>query len=86
MWRALIEPALLFAAPFLFYAVAQLLRRRWPFVAAFWSRRIVSTLAVIGLAAAIVGVAMLGLSTRNTGRYVPAHMDESGRLAPGRFE
>lgn len=85
MWRVLIEPALLFATPFAAYVLFHILRRRWPFVAEFWSKGIVSWLAIGGLAAAIFGMVLLGLSTRNQGVYVPAHM-ENGRLAPGRFE
>jgi len=42
-------------------------------------------LTIAGLVVAIVGMIMLGLSTRNQGAYVPAHI-EDGRLAPGRFQ
>jgi hypothetical protein len=85
MWRAILEPVLLFSIPFAAYALFHLLQRRWPFIAELWTRGVVSTLAIVGLAAAIGGMALLGLSTRNQGTYIPAHI-ENGRLVPGRFE
>lgn len=86
MWRIIIQPALLFATPFLLYALSLLARRRYPFVAELWSRGVVSTLTIAGLATAIVGIFAFGLfSPRNQGVYVPAHI-EDGRLAPGRFQ
>lgn len=86
MWRAILEPALLFATPFVVYALFQLAQRRWPFVSELWSRGVVSTLTIAGLVTAIVGMVALGLlSSRNLGAYVPAHI-ENGRLAPGRFQ
>jgi hypothetical protein len=85
MWRAILEPALLFATPFVLYALFHAAQRRWPFVAELWSRGTISTLTIAGLVVAIVGMVMFGLSTRNQGAYVPAHI-EDGRLAPGRFQ
>jgi Family of unknown function (DUF6111) len=85
MWRAILEPALLFATPFVLYALFHLAQRRWPFVSELWTRGVVSTLTIAGLVIAIVGILMLGLSERNQGAYVPAHI-ENGRLAPGRFQ
>jgi hypothetical protein len=86
MWRAIIEPALLFATPFALYALFHVAQRRWPFVAELWSRGTVSTLTIAGLVTAILGMVALGLlSSRNQGAYVPAHI-ENGRLAPGRFQ
>jgi hypothetical protein len=85
MWRAILQPALLFATPFVVYALFHLAQRRWPFVAELWSRGVVSTLTIVGLVTAIVGMLAFGLfSSRNLGAYVPAHI-EDGRLAPGRF-
>ena len=85
MWRAILEPALLFATPFVLYALFHLAQRRWPFVSELWTRGVVSTLTIAGLVIAIVGILMLGLSERNQGAYVPAHI-ENGRLAPGHFQ
>lgn len=86
MWRVVIQPALLFATPFALYALYLLTRRRYPFVAELWSRNVVSTLTIAGLAVAVAGFFLFGLlSPRNQGAYVPAHI-EDGRLAPGRFQ
>jgi hypothetical protein len=85
MWRAYLETALLFALPFVLYALFHLLLLRWPFVASLWTRGRVSSLAIAGLALAIIGMLALGLGPREKGAYVPAHI-ENGRLAPGHFE
>lgn len=85
MWRAIVEPLLLFATPFVVYALFHLLQRRWPFVAELWSRGVVSTLAIAGLVVAIAGMVLLGLTGLHQGAYVPAHV-EDGKLKPGRFQ
>ncbi len=85
MWRVIVEIGLLFLAPFAVYAIFHLAQRRWPFVAELWRGRVVSLLTIAGLVAAIVGVVLLGVSERNQGAYVPAHV-ENGKLQPGRFE
>ena len=85
MWRAILETILLFSLPFALYAAFHLALLRWPFVSEPWSRGVVSTLAIAGLLVAVIGLLAIGLSTRNLGTYVPAHI-ENGRLAPGRFE
>ncbi len=85
MWRAIIEPALLFLAPFVAYALFHLLQRRWPFVGELWRGRVLSRLVVAGLIVAIAGVVFLGPTHLQQGAYVPAHI-EDGRLQPGRFE
>ena len=85
MWRAIIEPALLFLAPFGAYALFHLLQRRWPFVAELWRGRVVSWLVVAGLVVAIAGVVALGQVRLKQGVWIPAHV-ENGKLQPGRFE
>ena len=85
MWRAYLDTILLFALPFVLYAVFHLLLLRWPFVASLWTRGRVSSLAIAGLVLAVIGILSLGLGSRETGAYVPAHI-ENGRLAPGHFE
>jgi len=85
MWRAIIEPALLFLAPFGAYALFHLLQRRWPFVAELWRGRVVSWLVVAGLVVAITGVVALGQLRLQQGVWFPAHV-ENGKLQPGRFE
>lgn len=85
MWRAIVETALLFLTPFLAYTLFHAVQRRWPFVAELWHRRIVSVLAIAGLLTAIAGMLALGLTERQQGAYVPAHV-EKGRLVPGQFQ
>ncbi|ARN83048.1 DUF6111 family protein [Methylocystis bryophila] len=86
MWRAFLETAFLFALPFILYAAFHLLFLRWPFVASLWTPGRISSLAIAGLALAVIGMLALGvLGPRERGAYVPAHI-ENGRLAPGRFE
>ncbi len=85
MWRAYLETALLFAFPFFLYTLFHLMLLRWPFVSSLWTRGRVSSLAIAGLALAIIGMLALGLGPREQGAYVPAHI-ENGRLLPGHFE
>jgi len=85
MWRAYLETAILFALPFFLYAAFHLMLLRWPFVASLWTRGRVSSLAIAGLALAVIGMLALGLGPREKGTYVPAHI-ENGRLVPGHFE
>lgn len=86
MWRAILEPAVLFITPFAAYALFHLLQRRWPFVGELWSPGVLSTLTIVGLIVAIAGMVALALYfPKNQGEYVPAHI-ENGRLAPGRFQ
>jgi hypothetical protein len=85
MWRAFLETALLFLTPFLAYTLFHAAQRRWPFVADLWHRRIVSSLTIAGLLTAVAGMLALGLTERQQGAYVPAHV-ENGKLVPGRFQ
>ncbi|WP_424362461.1 DUF6111 family protein [Methylocystis parvus] len=85
MWRAIVETALLFLTPFLAYTLFHAAQRRWPFVAELWHKRIVVALTIAGLLTAIGGMLALGLTERQQGAYVPAHV-ENGRLVPGRFQ
>jgi hypothetical protein len=85
MWRIALQTALLFLTPFLAYVGFQLLQRRWPFVAELWRGRVLPLLTIAGLLTAIAGVLTLGLTRREQGAYVPAHV-ENGRLVPGEFK
>ncbi|MGO9673248.1 MAG: DUF6111 family protein [Methylocella sp.] len=86
MWRAILEPALLFGSPFAAYAIYLALRLKYPFEMEHWSRSAVSTLALAGLAIAVAGVFAFGIfSPRGQGAYVPAHV-EDGRIVPGRIQ
>jgi hypothetical protein len=85
MWRA-IESLLLFLSPFVLYAVLLLLRRNRPFAEYYWRVQTISSLALAGLAVAVAGLFLFGLTAeRHGGAYVPAHI-ENGKLVPGRME
>jgi hypothetical protein len=86
MWRAIIEPVLLFFSPFIAYALYLALRRKYPFALEHWTKTSVSSLALAGLAVAAGGMLAFGiLAPRHKGAYVPAHI-EDGRLVPGRLQ
>jgi len=86
MWRVLWRPALLFLLPFIAYAVLLVLRRTTPFASRNWSQGTVSTLTLVGLLAAVIGMLAFGIfAERHLGAYVPAHI-ENGVLVPGHME
>jgi len=86
MWRAMLEPALFFLAPFLAYAALLVLRRNAVFIGDSWGRGTVSLLTLAGLAAAVAWMVYFGFKAeRHSGAYVPAHI-EDGKLVPGRME
>ena len=86
MIRALFETVGLFLAPFARFALYLALRLRYPLAVEHWTRGRLSWLALTGLAAATLGLALLtALAPRGHGRYVPAHI-ENGIIVPGRFE
>jgi hypothetical protein len=86
MGRAVFEPLALFLSPFAVYVLYLTLRARYPLEVEHWTRRRVSLMTLIGLAAAVLGlVALNALAPRGRGVYIPAHV-ESGVLVPGRFE
>ena len=61
-------------------------RARYPLAIEHWTRGRVSTLTLLGLAIAALGLFVFGLSApRGHGVYVPAHV-ENGVLVPGRIE
>ncbi len=85
MGRAALETFALFLAPFLLFAIYLALRLRFPLAVEHWTRGRVSLLALIGLAAALMGLIVLELiAPRAQGTYVPAHI-ENGVLVPGKF-
>jgi hypothetical protein len=86
MLRAILEPLSLFLSPFFAFAIYLILRARYPLAIEHWSRGRVSTLTLAGLAIAVMGLVLFGLSApRGHGAYVPAHV-ENGRLIPGHIE
>lgn len=85
MWRILVEPALYFLSPFIVYILVLLIQRIAPFTLERWTKSIVFSLVLIGLATAILGVFLFGIfAERYQGSYVPAHI-ENGRLVPGQL-
>jgi hypothetical protein len=86
MGRAVLEPLALFLTPFALYVVFLIARARYPLEVKHWTSGRVSVLALLGLAAAVLGLIALDLfAPRGQGRYVPAHV-ENGVLVPGRIE
>ena len=86
MWRPIAESLGLFLLPFLLFAVYLALRLRWPLAIEHWPRSRVATLVIVGLLAALAGLAGASLvAPRGHGGYVPAHV-ENGVLVPGRIE
>jgi hypothetical protein len=86
MGRAVFEPLALFLSPFAIYAIYLVLRARYPLEVEHWTRGRVSILTLLGLAAAVLGLAALDVfAPRGNGVYIPAHV-ENGVLVPGHFE
>jgi Family of unknown function (DUF6111) len=86
MWRAILDPLLLFASPFAAYAVYLVLRQKYPFTVEYWSKSAVSTLTLTGLAVTVTGMLAFGIfAPRHEGAYIPAHI-ENGRIVPGRLQ
>jgi Family of unknown function (DUF6111) len=86
MWRALLEPVLLFASPFVAYAIYLVISRNYPFTLEHWTKGAVSTLTLAGLVIAVTGMLAFGIfAPRHQGAYQPAHI-ENGRLVPGRLQ
>ena len=86
MGRTILEPLALFLSPFAIYAIYLALKNRYPLEVEHWTRRRVSVMTLLGLAAAVLGlIAINALAPRGRGVYVPAHI-ENGVLVPGSFE
>jgi hypothetical protein len=87
MARSLLETLGLFALPFVLYALFLVFRARHPLLVEHWSRGAVSWLTLAGLLLAIGGFLVAGFfGGRSGGAYIPAHIDEHGRLTPGHFQ
>ena len=86
MLRAVLEPIALFLSPFAVFAIYLVLRARYPLAVEHWTKSRVSTLTLIGLAVAVIGMIAFGLyAPRGQGVYVPAHV-ENGRLIQGHIQ
>lgn len=85
MTRAVFEVAAFFVAPFLAYVLYLIARRRNPLSVEHWSHGGLAALTLAGLAAAVAGALLLGVTAeRHSGTYVPAHV-ENGRVVPGQW-
>lgn len=85
MTRAVFEALVLFLSPFVLFAIYLYLRQRNPWTREAWDGH-VPWLVLAGLLIAIGSFVITGLTAeRNTGAYVPTHL-EDGKLVPGHFK
>lgn len=85
MTRAVVQELLLFLLPFVLFAAYLVIRRRNPLAWAHWSSQSL-WLTIAGLGVVVLSLVATGLlADRETGAYVPTHM-ENGRLVPGHFK
>jgi hypothetical protein len=85
MTRAVVQELLLFLLPFVLFAVYLVIRRRNPLAWTHWSDQSL-WLTIAGLGVVVLSLVATGLlADRETGAYVPTHM-ENGRLVPGHFK
>lgn len=85
MTRAVFEALVLFFSPFFLFGIYLFLRQRNPWSREAWDGH-VPWLVLAGLLISIAGFVFTGLTAeRNTGAYVPSHL-ENGRLVPGHFQ
>jgi hypothetical protein len=86
MGRSISELALLYLIPFAAYFLYLVLRRVYILSFDHWTRRVLATLSLSGLALVLVGLLVTGLfAERHEGAYQPAHI-ENGRLVPGQIQ
>lgn len=84
MTRAIIQELVLFLLPFVAFALYLVIRRRNPLLWSSWSDQSV-WLVIIGLTFVVISLVSAGLlADRQTGAYVPSHV-EDGRIVPGQF-
>jgi hypothetical protein len=85
MTRAIIQELVLFLLPFVAFALYLVVRRRNPLLWSSWSAESVR-LVIAGLTCVVISLLVAGiLAERQTGTYVPSHM-ENGRIVPGQFK
>ena len=85
MTRAVIQGLVLFLLPFVLFAVYLVVRRRNPLLWSHWSDQSL-WLTIAGLGFVVISLLATGLLVeRQTGTYVPTHV-ENGRVVPGHFE
>ena len=85
MTRAVIQGLVLLLLPFVLFAAYLVIRRRNPLTWSHWSNQSL-WLSIAGLSFVIISLVATGLlAERETGTYVPTHV-ENGRVVPGHFE
>ena len=85
MTRAILQELVLFLLPFVAFALYLVIRRRNPLLWSSWSDQSV-WLVIAGLACVVISLVAAGLlADRQTGAYVPSHV-ERGRIVPGQFK
>jgi heme/copper-type cytochrome/quinol oxidase subunit 1 len=85
MTRAILQELVLFLLPFVAFALYLVVRRRNPLLWSSWSAQSV-WLVIAGLICVVISLLAAGfLAERQTGTYVPSHM-ENGRIVPGQFK
>jgi hypothetical protein len=87
MARTVLIEALLFLSPFAIYTVVLYATSRDAREAEYWSTRVLSVLAIIGLMLVIIGLVLFAHfgGAPPGSEYEPAHM-ENGKLIPGRLK
>jgi hypothetical protein len=85
MTRAVVQGLVLFLLPFVLFAAYLLIRRRNPMLWSHWSSQSL-WLTIAGLGFVVISLIATGLlDERQTGAYVPTHI-ENGRVVPGHFQ
>jgi hypothetical protein len=87
MLRTILEGFLLFALPFVGFALYLKTQGHNPFEPELWSRAF-SSLSIAAVGLCIVALLLLGGNSRTTekGNFVPAHVEKDGRFVPGQFQ
>ncbi|MDR3461301.1 MAG: DUF6111 family protein, partial [Beijerinckiaceae bacterium] len=76
MGRSISELALLYLIPFAAYFLYLMLRRVYILSFDHWTRRVVATLSLSGLAFVLIGLLATGFfAERHEGAYQPAHIE-----------
>lgn len=85
MTRAFLQGLVLFLLPFVLFGAYLMIRRRNALAWSSWSDQSF-WLAIAGLVMVILSLIATGLlSERQTGAFVPTHI-ENGRVVPGQFQ
>jgi drug/metabolite transporter (DMT)-like permease len=88
MLRTILEGILLFALPFIGFALYLKLAGHNPLEPERWSRQALSWLTIVAVGLCIVALVWLGGVSRTTekGSFVPSHVGKDGQFVPGQFK